>query len=75
MWSNTSVRRPTALPTPARPSQAPFPHSQEPWTAPLEVQRKAKCIIGVDYPHPIVDHAIAHKEGIRRMALAYKAGK
>ncbi|MEW5299813.1 MAG: hypothetical protein WDW38_010854 [Sanguina aurantia] len=53
----------------------PAKYIYEPWTAPLEVQRKAKCIIGVDYPHPIVDHAIAHKEGIRRMALAYKAGK
>lgn len=24
----------------------------EPWTAPISVQRKAKCIIGVDYPKP-----------------------
>jgi len=24
----------------------------EPWSAPLEVQRKAKCIIGKDYPKP-----------------------
>lgn len=24
----------------------------EPWTAPISVQRKAKCIIGLDYPKP-----------------------
>lgn len=24
----------------------------EPWSAPIEVQKKAKCIIGVDYPRP-----------------------
>ncbi len=29
----------------------------EPWAAPLDVQKKAKCIIGKDYPRPIVDHS------------------
>jgi hypothetical protein len=24
----------------------------EPWTAPLSIQKKAKCIIGKDYPKP-----------------------
>lgn len=24
----------------------------EPWTAPLSIQKKAKCIIGEDYPKP-----------------------
>jgi cryptochrome len=24
----------------------------EPWTAPLSVQEKARCIIGKDYPKP-----------------------
>ena len=33
----------------------------EPWKAPEEVQRKANCIIGKDYPHPLVDHATKHK--------------
>jgi len=27
-----------------------------PWTAPLDVQTKAGCIVGKDYPHPVVDH-------------------
>ncbi|CAO2579813.1 Cry2, partial [Lemmus lemmus] len=29
----------------------------EPWNAPESVQKAAKCIIGVDYPRPIVNHA------------------
>jgi cryptochrome len=28
-----------------------------PWTAPKAVQAKANCVIGKDYPAPIVDHA------------------
>ena len=34
----------------------------EPWTAPKAVQEKAKCIIGVDYPSPIVEHQKASKQ-------------
>lgn len=34
----------------------------EPWKAPKAVQEKAKCIIGVDYPRPMVDHTKASKE-------------
>ena len=34
----------------------PAKYIYEPWTAPVDIQRKAKCIIGVDYPKPIVDH-------------------
>nr|XP_054775154.1 androgen receptor-like [Lytechinus pictus] len=43
----------------------------EPWTAPLEVQEKAKCIIGKDYPLPIVDHAEASHRNIERMRKVY----
>ena len=28
----------------------------EPWKAPESVQREAGCVIGVDYPQPIVNH-------------------
>ncbi|CAH2037081.1 unnamed protein product, partial [Iphiclides podalirius] len=31
----------------------------EPWKAPIEVQERAKCIIGRDYPAPVVDHVEA----------------
>lgn len=32
-------------------------------------------MIGTDYPKPIVDHDVIHKENIAKMAVAYKAGK
>ena len=41
----------------------------EPWTAPEEVQRKANCIIGKDYPKPLVDHATKHKVQAQGSAL------
>ncbi|XWS11845.1 hypothetical protein CRYUN_Cryun37aG0036000 [Craigia yunnanensis] len=43
----------------------------EPWTAPLSVQTKAKCIIGRDYPKPVVSHDSASKECRRKMGEAY----
>ncbi|XP_075663787.1 (6-4)DNA photolyase isoform X1 [Castanea sativa] len=47
----------------------------EPWTAPLSVQTKAKCIIGKDYPKPVVPHDSASKESRRKMAEAYSLNK
>ncbi|MQM06510.1 hypothetical protein Taro_039331 [Colocasia esculenta] len=43
----------------------------EPWTAPLSVQKKANCIIGKDYPRPIVSHDTASKECKKKMGEAY----
>lgn len=43
----------------------------EPWKAPIAVQKKAGCIVGVDYPKPIVDHAEAVKANKSKMAAAY----
>uniref|UniRef100_A0A803LN61 Photolyase/cryptochrome alpha/beta domain-containing protein n=1 Tax=Chenopodium quinoa TaxID=63459 RepID=A0A803LN61_CHEQI len=43
----------------------------EPWTAPKSVQVKAKCIIGKDYPSPVVSHDSASKECKRKLAEAY----
>jgi deoxyribodipyrimidine photolyase len=34
----------------------------EPWTASLADQKKWKCVIGEDYPAPIVDHKEASTE-------------
>lgn len=31
----------------------------EPWKAPIEVQEKAGCIIGKDYPSRLLDHEYA----------------
>ncbi|XP_002517574.2 (6-4)DNA photolyase isoform X2 [Ricinus communis] len=43
----------------------------EPWTAPLSVQTKAKCIIGRDYPKPVVAHDSASKECKKKLAESY----
>jgi cryptochrome len=53
----------------------PAKYIYEPWTAPAEVQRAANCIVGVDYPKPIVDHATIHKENMARMKKAYEENK
>ncbi|XP_027124800.2 (6-4)DNA photolyase isoform X2 [Coffea arabica] len=47
----------------------------EPWCAPLSIQTKAKCIIGKDYPKPVVSHDSASKECRRRLAEAYELNK
>lgn len=53
----------------------PAKYIYEPWTAPKSVQEAAGCIIGKDYPAPIVDHAIVMKENMAKMKLAYAAGR
>ncbi|KAF8773899.1 Cryptochrome-1 like protein [Argiope bruennichi] len=45
----------------------------EPWLAPLSVQEQAGCIIGTDYPYPIVNHEEAAKINRKRMD-SIKAG-
>ena len=35
-----------------------------PWTAPTEVLRRAGVLLGRDYPHPIVDHAVARQRAL-----------
>jgi deoxyribodipyrimidine photo-lyase len=40
----------------------------EPWTMPEDVQRASGCVIGVDYPEPIVDHAEARRAALERYA-------
>ena len=53
----------------------PAKYIYEPWKAPKKVQEEANCIIGVDYPAPIVDHAVVSKQCIARMKEAYDAEK
>ncbi|GBG27575.1 Cryptochrome-1 [Hondaea fermentalgiana] len=44
----------------------------EPWKAPREVQEKAKCIIGKDYPERIIeDHTATSKENMNRIKEDY----
>ena len=40
-----------------------------PWLASAARQREAGCVIGVDYPAPIVDHAEARKRTLERYAV------
>jgi deoxyribodipyrimidine photo-lyase len=43
----------------------------QPWTMPEAMQQEAGCVIGVDYPAPIVDH----KEARRRTLAAFKQAR
>jgi deoxyribodipyrimidine photo-lyase len=36
---------------------------------PGDVQQQTGCVIGEDYPKPIVDHAEARRRGLERYAL------
>ena len=51
-------------------ARVPDEHLAEPWQMPDEVQRAAGCVIGEDYPAPIVDHAAARREALDRYAVA-----
>ena len=55
------------------PILAKFPteYIYEPWKAPMSVQKGVGCIIGEDYPKPIVDHDSIHKVNIQKMKAAY----
>jgi deoxyribodipyrimidine photo-lyase len=46
--------------------KVPDEYMAEPWTMPAEVQERAGCRIGRDYPAPIVDHATARREALDR---------
>ncbi len=46
--------------------EVPDDHLAEPWTMPEEVQRECGCVIGEDYPEPIVDHREARREAFAR---------
>jgi len=53
----------------------PAKYVYEPWLAPIDVQKKAGCVVGVDYPAPVVDHATASKACVDKIATAYAAHK
>jgi deoxyribodipyrimidine photo-lyase len=50
--------------------RVPDQYLAEPWTMPHGVQEASACIIGRDYPAPIVDHAQARREALDRFAAA-----
>lgn len=49
----------------------PAQYIYEPWKAPRSVQQAAGCIIGKDYPQPLVQHEVISKKNIQRMKMAY----
>jgi deoxyribodipyrimidine photo-lyase len=50
--------------------EVPDDYLAEPWNMPVEVQRRAGCLIGRDYPEPSVDHAKSRREALVRYAVA-----
>jgi len=44
----------------------PDEHLREPWEMPIERQREAGCVIGEDYPEPIVDRREAREAALER---------
>lgn len=57
-------------------AQMPSKYIYEPWKAPLAVQKAAGCRVGdgLDYPLPMVDHAVVSKVNTDRMAKAFRSG-
>lgn len=49
-------------------SKVPLKYIHSPWTMPAEVQKQAGCMIGKDYPAPLVDHKLARE----RVLQAYR---
>nr|AWY10935.1 photoreceptive cryptochrome [Hermissenda crassicornis] len=47
----------------------PLTYLYEPWKAPIAVQEGANCIIGTDYPPPIVDHRAASRDCKQKMEI------
>jgi len=41
-----------------------------PWKAPVQVQQQARCVIGKDYPSPIVDHKVAREQNLAKFKAA-----
>ncbi|ELV09967.1 Cryptochrome-1 [Tupaia chinensis] len=50
----------------------PAKYIYDPWNAPEGVQKVAKCLIGVNYPKPMVNHAEASRLNIERMKQIYQ---
>lgn len=51
-------------------AHVPAPYLYEPWAMPAPIQRQSGCVLGVDYPLPIVDHAAARARTLEAYGLA-----
>jgi len=47
-------------------AKVPVAFIHAPWRMPVEVQRASGCMIGVDYPAPVVDHAVMKARAIAK---------
>ncbi len=56
-------------------ARMPARYIYEPWTAPRAVQEAAGCVVGRDYPQPMLDHAAACKANMERLGAAYAAAR
>jgi deoxyribodipyrimidine photo-lyase len=45
-------------------ARVPMEFVHEPWKMPLAVQRESGCVIGKDYPAPVVEHAVQRKKAL-----------
>ena len=48
-------------------ARVPVVHLHEPWTMPISTQASAGCVLGIDYPLPLVDPAAAAREAKQRI--------
>jgi len=55
-------------------SKLPDRYIYEPWKASLAEQKKAQCVIGVDYPARMLDDDERRRICLARMKAAYEAG-
>jgi deoxyribodipyrimidine photo-lyase len=46
----------------------PDEYLREPWKMPTDVQQRVGCVIGHDYPAPVVDHLAARRRALARYA-------
>ena len=57
--------------------RVPAVHLHQPWTMALATQERVGCLLGIDYPLPLVDPAVAAREArqrlwARRQALGFR---
>lgn len=45
--------------------KVPDQYISEPWKMPISTQESVGCIIGKDYPEPVVDHAVARQRALK----------
>jgi deoxyribodipyrimidine photo-lyase len=45
----------------------------QPWAMPVEMQRRARCVVGQDYPAPVVDHTQARERTLAAYGQARQA--